>query len=157
MTDVSLVFFNDKKAFILLGLTSAFLIKICPLSFNVVNLSHFRLLPQNHESNFNQTWHTASLEEGDSKWLNDGPAPFYADLITKQRKYNDESHFQPNLTENIHSWKGFKFCSNEGPRPFPKGDSNEIAKIHWKSSVEGKLSLYNQRGDCYFFLNQCLV
>ena len=59
----------------------AFLIKICPLSvvvvvvvtvvIVVVNFSHFHLLPQNQWTNFNQTWHKASLGEGDSslfKW-----------------------------------------------------------------------------------------
>ena len=50
----------------------AFLIKICPLSVVViVNFSHFHLLLQNHWANFNQTWHKASLGEGDSslfKW-----------------------------------------------------------------------------------------
>ena len=37
----------------------------------VVNFSHFCLLLQNHWTNFNQTWHNASLGEGDSslfKW-----------------------------------------------------------------------------------------
>ena len=24
-------------------------------------------------------------------------------------------------------------CSNKGPRPFPMGDNNEIAKIHWRN------------------------
>ena len=44
----------------------AFLIKICPLSIVVVvNFSHFHLLLQNHLANFNQTWHKASLGEGD--------------------------------------------------------------------------------------------
>ena len=36
-----------------------------------VNFSHFHLLLQNHWANFNQTWHKASLGEGDSslfKW-----------------------------------------------------------------------------------------
>ena len=31
-----------------------------------VNFSYFRLLLQNHWANFNQTWHKASLGEGDS-------------------------------------------------------------------------------------------
>ena len=31
-----------------------------------VNFSHFHLLLQNHWANFNQTWHKASLGEGDS-------------------------------------------------------------------------------------------
>ena len=26
--------------------------------------------------------------------------------------------------------KGIQVCSNEGPRPFPRGDNKEIAKIH---------------------------
>ena len=37
-----------------------------------VNFSHFHLLLQNHCANFNQTWHKASLGEGDSslfKWM----------------------------------------------------------------------------------------
>ena len=52
------------------------LIKICPLSVVVVvvvvvvgvvavNLSHFHLLPKNHWTNFNQTWHKTSLAKGD--------------------------------------------------------------------------------------------
>ena len=28
--------------------------------------------------------------------------------------------------------KGIQFCSNEGPRTFPRGDNYEIAKIHWQ-------------------------
>ena len=27
--------------------------------------------------------------------------------------------------------KGIPFCSNEGPRPFPRGDFYELEKIHW--------------------------
>ena len=53
----------------------AFLIKICPLTVVVVvvvvNFSPFHLLLQNHWANFNQTWHKASLGDGDSslfKW-----------------------------------------------------------------------------------------
>ena len=30
----------------------------------------------------------------------------------------------------MHHWvKGFQVCSNEGPRPFPRGENNPIAKI----------------------------
>ena len=29
--------------------------------------------------------------------------------------------------------KGIQVCSNEGPRPFPRGDNYEIAKIHWRN------------------------
>ena len=29
--------------------------------------------------------------------------------------------------------EGIQVCSNEGPRPFPRGDNYEIAKIHWQN------------------------
>ena len=29
--------------------------------------------------------------------------------------------------------KGIQVCSNEGPRPFPRGDNYEIVKIHWQN------------------------
>ena len=33
-----------------------------------------------------------------------------------------------------HPWvKEIQVCSNEGPRPFPRGDNYEIAKIHWRN------------------------
>ena len=33
-----------------------------------------------------------------------------------------------------HPWvKGTQVCSNEGPRPFPRGDNYEIVKIHWRN------------------------
>ena len=39
------------------------------------------------------------------------------------------SQFQPNLAQSI-LVKGIKFCSNEGPRPFRRGDNYKIVKIH---------------------------
>ena len=50
----------------------------------------YNLLLQNHQANFNQTLHRASIGEG------------------------------------------IQVCSNEGFSPFPRGDNNEIAKIHWQ-------------------------
>ena len=33
-----------------------------------------------------------------------------------------------------HVWvMGIQVCSNEGPRPFPRGDNYKIAKIHWQN------------------------
>ena len=33
-----------------------------------------------------------------------------------------------------HPWmKGIQVCSNEGSRPFPRGDNYEIEKIHWQN------------------------
>ena len=36
------------------------------------------------------------------------------------------------LSTNHPCVEGSQVCSNEGPRPFPKGDNYEIAKIHWQ-------------------------
>ena len=47
-----------------------------------VNFSYFRLLLQNHWANFNQTWHKASLGEGDSSQMK-GPALFQGEIIKK--------------------------------------------------------------------------
>ena len=43
-------------------LLSVVCLSVCPS----VNFSHFQLLFQNHWTNFNQTWHKASLGGGDS-------------------------------------------------------------------------------------------
>ena len=37
--------------------------------------------------------------------------------------------FQPNLAQSTSWVKGIKVYSNEGPRRFPRGDNDEIAKI----------------------------
>ena len=78
------------------------------LSVVVVNFSHFHLVLQNHWPNFNQTWHKASLGEGDSKlfkwrvWFlrwegrvyhiiqKKGPALFKGEIITKLWKCTDK-------------------------------------------------------------------
>ena len=103
----------------------ASLITICPFSVVVVvfvvgvvvdvlvNFSHFLLLLQNHWAN--QTWHKESLSEGDSsliKWR--ATRPISTKFGTK------------------HSWvRGIVAYSKEGPRPFIRGDSYEIPKMHW--------------------------
>ena len=44
--------------------------------------------------------------------------------------------------------KGIQVCSNEGPRPFPRGDDYELGKIHWQnfknlfSRTTGPISTY---------------
>ena len=44
-------------------LSSVVCLSVC---LSVCNFSYFRLLLQNHWANFNQTWHKASLGEGES-------------------------------------------------------------------------------------------
>ena len=39
-----------------------------------------------------------------------------------------------NQTLHMHPWlKGIQFCLNEKPRPFLRGDNQEIVKIHWRN------------------------
>ena len=49
--------------------------------------------------------------------------------------------FQPNLTQSILGWWGFNFVQMKGPRPFPRGDNKEIAKIHWQTLTRGPQAL----------------
>ena len=47
-------------------LSSVVCLSVCLSVRLSVNFSHFHLLLQNHWANFNQTWHKASLGEGDA-------------------------------------------------------------------------------------------
>ena len=86
----------------------------------VVNFSHFRLLLQNHWANFKRTYHHASLGEGDSSLLNEGPALFQGKIIVKYIKYiakfytgksssPDTEPISTKLSIIIHEWREFKF------------------------------------------------
>ena len=48
------------------------------------------------------------------------------------RKFSSpEPMAKKNKIKTKHPWvKGIQVCSNEGPRPFPRGDNYEIVKIH---------------------------
>ena len=69
-----------------------------------------------------------------------GPASFQGEIITKEQKYIDEIKkssppeplvkFQPNFGTIHPREKGIQVYSNEGSRPFPRGDNFEKAKIH---------------------------
>ena len=44
--------------------------------------------------------------------------------------------FQPNLVQCLRGWREFKCLQmNQWPRPFPRGDNNEIAKIHRRLKI----------------------
>ena len=70
-----------------------------------------------------------------------GLALFQREIITKiaKKHWRNSKIFFSRTTEPIstklgtkHPWvKGIQVCSNEGPRPFPRGDNYEIVKIHW--------------------------
>ena len=98
------------------------------------------LLLQNHWANFNQTWNKAYLIEGNLGFFKWRAHPFPRGdnyEIVKIHWRNKKIFFSRN-TEPIstkhgskHPWvEGIQVCSNEGPRPFPRGDNYEIVKIH---------------------------
>ena len=97
----------------------------------VVNFSYFHLLLQNHWANFNQTWHKASLGEGNSSFSNEGPCPFsrgdnyeMAKIHWHISKIFSSTNTGPISTKfgTNHLWvKGFKIVQMKGSILF-KGD-----------------------------------
>ena len=105
------------------------------------SLTKLKNLRQNHWANFNQTWHDASLGEGDFtlfKWRTVSfPKGEIITIITKIHKQNLKILFSRTtdpISTNFgtkHPWvKGIQVCSNEGPHPLSRGDNSEIAEIH---------------------------
>ena len=75
------------------------------------------------------------------KLLYTGPrTPSFSDHQLSVRLYINISIIFSSITGPItvttklgtkHPWaKGIQVCSNEGPRPFPRGDNNEIGNMH---------------------------
>ena len=91
------------------------------------------ILLNNHLASFNQTWNKVSLGDGHSSLFRWRAAPFY-----RVEKYEIAKIYWQNLWNTISTklgtknyWvKGIQVCSNNGPRPVPRWDKNEIAKIH---------------------------
>ena len=75
---------------------------------------------------------------------NEGPCPFprgdnyeLAKIHWRNLKIFISRTARPISTKlgTKHPWvMGIQFYSNEGPRPFPRGDNYKIAKIHWHKS-----------------------
>ena len=96
-------------------------------------LTNFKNFPlQNHWANLNQTWHKASLGEGDSSlFLKKVLRPYprgdnyeitkYIDKFLKTSSPEPLSQFQPHLAQNILGWRGFKFINMKVPAFF-QGD-----------------------------------
>ena len=99
------------------------------------------LLLQNHWAHFNQTWHKASLGEGDSSLFKWKVQPFSKGIINEIAKihwliwkiiFSRTTVPISTKLDTKHPWvKGIQVCSNERFRPLSKGIINEIAKIHW--------------------------
>ena len=116
----------------------------CNLSVYTWRVSSSKaILLQNHWANFNQTWHKASLSNGDSSLFKWRTLPFSREdnyKIVKIHWRNLKLFFSrrtgPISTKlgTKHPWmKGIQVCSNERPCPFLKGNNYEIAKIHWRN------------------------
>ena len=94
-----------------------------------------------YSSPFSQTWHKAPLGEGIQVCSNGGSRPFPRGEtyeIAKMYWQNFKNLLLKNHWANFNqTWhkaplgEGIQVCSNEGPRPFPRGDNYEIAKICW--------------------------
>ena len=54
--------------------------------------------------------------------------------ITLTKFSNLLDQFQQNLTQRTLKMKGVHVCSNDGLRPYPRGDNYEMAKIHRRNS-----------------------
>ena len=94
---------------------------------------------RNHWTNFNQTWHKASLGERDSnlfKWkIPRGDN--YEKAKIHWRNFKIFSRTTGPISTKLwkeHPWvKWIYVRSNERPRPFPRGHNNEIGKKHWRN------------------------
>ena len=122
----------------------AFLIACCLSSVcPSVNFWHFQVLLQNHWENFNQTWHKASMGGGASSLSNEEPSHSQGGdnwIVVKinwklkiLKFFSRTSGLNSTKIGTKHSWvKGRQVCSNEGPRPFLRGDNSENVKLYWK-------------------------
>ena len=66
--------------------------------------------------------------------------PSFHPSICKLSKFSSSSpaplgQFQPKWAQSILWWWELKAFSNEGPRPFPRADNKEIAKIDWRKEI----------------------
>ena len=79
----------------------AFLIKICLLFVVLVilNFSQFHLLLKYHWTNFNQTWHTASLGDDDSSLFNWRALPYSKGRLLRNSE-NTLTNFKNLLLQN---------------------------------------------------------
>ena len=121
------------------------LIKICSLCVVVVVVifSHFHLL-QSLWANFNQTWHKASLGEGDSSLYKWSLPPFRRGDNYEIAKIQwqifkifffgtTSGPFSSGLGTLHPRVKGIQVCTNERLCLFPKRDNYEIRNIHWRN------------------------
>jgi hypothetical protein len=88
---------------------------IVPRPSLFVTFSHFLILLQRHEENFNQTWHKSSLGGGDPNFVEMKRIPLYqGEIIAKEwKKY----------------WKSYRGGNNSSPEPATQFQSNFVQII----------------------------
>lgn len=104
------------------------------------------LLFQNRWDNIIQTWHTASLNERDSRFFfsNEESRPFPRGddkVIAKIHWRNCNTLFQNQWTNIDQTWHTASLDEgnsgllkwSEGSRSFPRGDNKEQSKIYWRN------------------------
>ena len=126
------VSFSDRLSFV-----------VCLSARPSLNFSYFRHLLKNHWAKFNQTWHKASLVEGDSSLLKWRAPPFCKarklrnseETLTKLKKLLQNHWAGPISTKlcTMHPWvMRAQVCSNEGLCLSPMGDDYEIRWRNFK-------------------------
>jgi hypothetical protein len=139
---VSTLFFSspDLKAQVSYSdrLLSVVRLSVC---LSVCKLLHFRILLQNHWSNFNQIWQKLSLGEGIQVWSNEG----YCHSSRGDNSKRVKIHWKflkiffsrtsrPNSIKlGTHCpWvKEIQVCSNKGLGPLLRGDNHKNFKMGW--------------------------
>ena len=117
----------------------------------VVNFSHFRLLLQNHWASSTKLGTMHPWVKGIQVCSIEGPCPFprgdnyeIAKIHWKNLKIFFSKTTEPISTKlgTMHPWvKGIQFCSNEGPRTFPRGDNFKWK--HVKFIAYSRTSIYS--------------
>ena len=135
------ILFSSPKPKAQVGFSDRLSSVVCLCICLSVNFSHFNLL-QNHWADFNQTWHIASLCGGNSSLFKWRDKPFSNrdnHQIVKVNWQNFKislSRTNVIISTNLgteHPWMiRLHVFSKVGPRPFTKGDTYDIAKIHWQ-------------------------
>ena len=95
------------------------------------------------QANFNQTWHKASFDDGDSSLSRMKSCALFQDIyeIVKihwrnLKIFSRTTWWISTKSCTKHPWViGIQVCSNKGPRPFTRGDTckYKIVKLHWQN------------------------
>ena len=99
----------------------------------ILNKLKILLLQNRFAISFSHTLHKAFLSKENSSLYKWRAKPFFKGIWLRNSE-NSLMKFKKSSSPEPHPWvKAFQVCSNEGPRPFPRGDNYETVKIHWRN------------------------